>query len=263
MQRSSTLIDPESLKQRPISQHMDSFQSAPSNLQRRKTLINFDEEIPGAPRGQNLTVNHNANQNMSSSRSVFGVDTLWAEACALEERAGGAAQAKSVLSRGLKECRNSGLLWSMAIWAEPRPSRKARSADAIRACGNDPLLLCTVARLLWAERKIEKAREWFKRAISEAASKDMDVGDVWGWWLKFEREHGTTVRVYTYFLPCFHIPGRLCERGIANSELGFWNYRNIKRKLSNDALLLHRAIRLCGNPSQKTRRMWGRTRNKF
>lgn len=126
-----------------------------------------------------------------------GVDTLWAEACALEERAGGAAQAKSVLSRGLKECRNSGLLWSMAIWAEPRPSRKARSADAIRACGNDPLLLCTVARLLWAERKIEKAREWFKRAISEAASKDMDVGDVWGWWLKFEREHGTTVRVYT------------------------------------------------------------------
>ena len=77
MQRSSTLIDPESLKQRPISQHMDSFQSAPSNLQRRKTLINFDEEIPGAPRGQNLTVNHNANQNMSSSKSVFGVDTLW------------------------------------------------------------------------------------------------------------------------------------------------------------------------------------------
>ena len=81
----------------------------------------------------------------------------------------------------------------MAIWAEPRPSRKARSADAIKACGNDPLLLCTVARLLWAERKIEKAREWFKRAITEAAGKDMDLGDIWGWWLKFEREHGTAV----------------------------------------------------------------------
>jgi pre-mRNA-processing factor 6 len=75
----------------------------------------------------------------------------------------------------------------MSIWAEARPARKSRSADALKKCADNPLVICTVARLFWAERKIEKAREWFARAVKA----DRDVGDVWGWWLKFERQHGT------------------------------------------------------------------------
>ncbi|KAH8091002.1 PRP1 splicing factor, N-terminal-domain-containing protein [Cristinia sonorae] len=116
-----------------------------------------------------------------------GVDILWAEAVGVEERSGGAAQAKTVLARGLQECPTSGLLWSMAIWSEPRPTRKSRSADALRKSADDPLIICTVARLFWAERKIEKARQWFERAVKI----NPDLGDVWGWWLKFERQHGT------------------------------------------------------------------------
>ncbi|CAL1712307.1 unnamed protein product [Somion occarium] len=116
-----------------------------------------------------------------------GSDVLWAEAVGVEERSGGTAQAKTVLARGLQECPNSGLLWSMAIWAEPRPTRKSRSADALRKAADDPLIICTVARLFWAERKIEKARQWFERAVKI----NPDIGDVWGWWLKFERQHGT------------------------------------------------------------------------
>ncbi|GJE91643.1 pre-mRNA-splicing factor prp1 [Phanerochaete sordida] len=116
-----------------------------------------------------------------------GIDLLWAEAVGVEERSGGAAQAKTVLSRGLQECPTSGLLWSMAIWQEPRPTRKSRSADALRKAADDPLIICTVARLFWNERKIEKARQWFERAVKI----NPDLGDVWGWWLKFERQHGT------------------------------------------------------------------------
>ncbi|OCH87953.1 hypothetical protein OBBRIDRAFT_758962 [Obba rivulosa] len=116
-----------------------------------------------------------------------GNDQLWAEAVGVEERSGGATQAKTVLARGLQECPNSGLLWSMAIWAEPRPTRKSRSADALRKAADDPLVLCTVARLFWAERKIEKARQWFERAVAA----NPDLGDTWAWWLKFERQHGT------------------------------------------------------------------------
>ncbi|KAI0687857.1 PRP1 splicing factor, N-terminal-domain-containing protein [Cytidiella melzeri] len=116
-----------------------------------------------------------------------GRDELWAEAVGVEERSGGAAQAKTVLARGLQECPTSGLLWSMAIWAEPRPMRKSRSADALRKAADDPLIICTVARLFWAERKIEKARQWFERAVKV----NPDLGDVWGWWLKFEQQHGT------------------------------------------------------------------------
>ncbi|EKM52026.1 uncharacterized protein PHACADRAFT_31805 [Phanerochaete carnosa HHB-10118-sp] len=116
-----------------------------------------------------------------------GSDLLWAEAIGVEERSGGAAQAKTVLSRGLQECPSSGLLWSMAIWQEPRPTRKSRSADALRKAADDPLIICTVARLFWNERKIEKARQWFERAVKI----NPDLGDVWAWWLKFERQHGT------------------------------------------------------------------------
>ncbi|KAF9783203.1 PRP1 splicing factor, N-terminal-domain-containing protein [Thelephora terrestris] len=114
-------------------------------------------------------------------------EQLWAETVGVEERSGGAAQAKAMLSRGLQECPESGLLWTMSVWSEPRPARKTRSADALRKTKDNPLVICTVARIFWSERKIEKAREWFGRALAQ----DSDLGDVWAWWLKFERQHGT------------------------------------------------------------------------
>ncbi|CAE6483898.1 unnamed protein product, partial [Rhizoctonia solani] len=114
-------------------------------------------------------------------------DVLWAESAGVEERSTGAAQAKVVLARGLQECPTSGLLWSLAIWLEPRATRKARSVDALKKSSDDPVIVCTVARLFWAEGKIEKARQWFQRAIAI----DKDLGETWAWWLKFERQHGT------------------------------------------------------------------------
>lgn len=159
-----------------------------------------------------------------------GEDSLWAEAVRVEERVGGAgnAQAKSLLSRGLQECPASGRLWSMSIWMEARPARKTRSVDALKKGGEDGRIVASVARLFWSERKIEKAREWFRRAVSlpcsgsvsstsgsrlrnvtssvkgkggveEAAAEGEgtegwergDNGDTWGWWLKFERAYGT------------------------------------------------------------------------
>ena len=120
---------------------------------------------------------------------IPGSDVLWGEAVGVEERAGSTQQAKTVLARGLQECPTSGTLWSMAIWSEARPTRKAKSADALKKCSTDTQVICAVARLFWSERKIEKARQWFARAVAA----DPDFGDCWGWWLKFEREHGTAV----------------------------------------------------------------------
>ena len=92
MKRSSTLIDPESLKQRPTSTFVreDSAQTAPEagagGLARRnsahaKTLINFDDEIPGAPRGSFLAAGNKdgggGGGGGAGTRSVFCVDTLW------------------------------------------------------------------------------------------------------------------------------------------------------------------------------------------
>ncbi|OLY79079.1 Pre-mRNA-processing factor 6 [Smittium mucronatum] len=93
--------------------------------------------------------------------------------------------AKSLLSRAVKECPKSGILWSEYIIRESRPQRKARSVDALKNCdNNDPIIVSTIARLFWSERKIDKARSWFERACKL----DPSYGDGWAWWLKFELE---------------------------------------------------------------------------
>lgn len=144
-------------------------------------------------------------------------DLLWAEAVGVEERSANATpspemfkpgalatitastpQAKAMLSRALQECPSSGLLWSLALMSEPRASRKTKSVDALRKTKDSPLVVCTVARVFWADRMIERARDWFGRATKT----DQDAGDVWAWWLKFERMHGTEVCV-TLLLPLF------------------------------------------------------------
>ncbi|KZP07498.1 hypothetical protein FIBSPDRAFT_875426 [Athelia psychrophila] len=114
-------------------------------------------------------------------------EDLWAEAVGVEDRSGAPQQAKALLSRGLQECPTSGQLWAMSIWSEPRPTRKSRSVDALKKSADNPVIICTVARLFWAERKVEKARQWFGRAVAT----NPDLGDSWGWWMKFERQHGT------------------------------------------------------------------------
>lgn len=111
---------------------------------------------------------------------------LWSEAIRLETRGGNAPMARALMAKALQECPDSGLLWSQAILMEARPQRKARSADALRKCENNPLVLVTVARLFWADRKVDKARNWFNRAIKV----DADMGDSWAWCLRFEMMHG-------------------------------------------------------------------------
>jgi hypothetical protein len=86
----------------------------------------------------------------------------------VEERSGGPAQAKAMLSRALQECPTS-----VALWVEPRASRKTKTKD-------NPLVVCTFARILWADRVVERARDWFGRATAT----NPDLGDIWGWWLQ-------------------------------------------------------------------------------
>ncbi|EIN10747.1 hypothetical protein PUNSTDRAFT_85042 [Punctularia strigosozonata HHB-11173 SS5] len=79
-QRSSTLIDPSSFQQRPVSQRMSSFHSQgtmDNRLSRRnsKTLLNFDDDGPQRSPVSPGTLS--TDNQMSKSRSVFGVDTLW------------------------------------------------------------------------------------------------------------------------------------------------------------------------------------------
>lgn len=75
VQRSGTLIDPESL-QKPISRHQDSLGPVPAVARRNsaniRPLLDFDDNQPG-----NKTSLH-PNPRARNGRSVFGTDTLWA-----------------------------------------------------------------------------------------------------------------------------------------------------------------------------------------
>ena len=68
----------------------------------------------------------------------------------------------------------------------PRPQRKSKSVDALKRCDNDPYVIAAVAKLFWNDRKVEKARSWFNRAVTL----NPDVGDFWVWYYQFELQHG-------------------------------------------------------------------------
>lgn len=90
---------------------------------------------------------------------------------------------------GLQTLPTSGALHSHSVWSEPRPVRKARSVDALKKTNNSVVIILTVARLFWGDRKVDKARDWFTKAVSA----DSDYGDAWAWWYRFEKQHGTPV----------------------------------------------------------------------
>ncbi|CAG8952345.1 hypothetical protein HYFRA_00001091 [Hymenoscyphus fraxineus] len=113
---------------------------------------------------------------------------LWTESVRIERRANNISQAKVLMAKALQEVPNSGLLYSESIWyLEPRTQRKPRALEAIKKVDNDPLLFVTIARIFWGERRLEKAQNWFEKAIIL----DSDLGDTWAWYYKFLLQHGT------------------------------------------------------------------------
>ncbi|KAH6891392.1 PRP1 splicing factor, N-terminal-domain-containing protein [Thelonectria olida] len=113
---------------------------------------------------------------------------IWCESVRLERRAGIMAQAKSIMAKAQQEVPKSGLLWEEQIWhLEPRTQRKPRSLEAIKKVDNDPVLFTAVARIFWADRKLDKAQNWFEKALVL----DSDCGDSWAWYYKFLLQHGT------------------------------------------------------------------------
>ncbi|XP_035659533.1 pre-mRNA-processing factor 6-like [Branchiostoma floridae] len=112
---------------------------------------------------------------------------LWLESVRLEWRASNRQIAQSLMARALQECPTAGRLWAEAIFMEARPQRKTKSVDALKRCEHDAHVLLAVARLFWSERKVNKSREWFNRAVKI----DPDQGDAWAYFYKFETQHGT------------------------------------------------------------------------
>jgi len=114
-------------------------------------------------------------------------EDLWLESVRIEQRAGNTSVAANLLAKALQELPTSGVLWALKIELEPKPTRRARSFDALKANESDARIFLAVARVFWEDRKLEKARVWFQRAVET----DSLLGDAWANWYKFEVQHGT------------------------------------------------------------------------
>lgn len=112
---------------------------------------------------------------------------LWLEAIRLERRAGNEKLALTLMARALQECPSSGRLLAENITTAPRVEQKSKSADAIKRCPEDPHVICAVASLFASERKKEKARKWFNKAVTL----NSDIGDSWAKYYAFEVQHGS------------------------------------------------------------------------
>ncbi|XP_077241716.1 protein STABILIZED1-like [Tasmannia lanceolata] len=112
---------------------------------------------------------------------------LWLAAVRAESRHGNKKEADILMAKALQECPTSGILWAASIEMVPRSERKIKSRDALKRCGHDAHVIAAVAKLFWHDRKVDKARIWFNRAVTLAP----DVGDFWALYYKFELQHGS------------------------------------------------------------------------
>ncbi|KAF2730872.1 hypothetical protein EJ04DRAFT_514942 [Polyplosphaeria fusca] len=113
---------------------------------------------------------------------------LLLEGVRLERRVNDVPAATKLMAIALKECPLSGALWAERIMhLESRTQRKPRALEAVKTIENSPEIFVTIARVFWAERRLEKAASWFTRACNT----DADYGDAWVWYYKYLEQHGT------------------------------------------------------------------------
>ncbi len=154
---------------------------------------------------------------------------LWLEGIRMEIRTQNRKIAQTLFSKGLQECPTSGLLWSQAILMESRPRQKAKSFDALKRCDQDPLVICTVARIFLVDLKIDKAKRWFQRAVAIAP----ENGDLWAWNYKFLLEHGSDEEKEELKKKCAE----------ANPRHGEY-FRFIARKFENQKKPVHELLQM-------------------
>lgn len=160
-----------------------------------------DQSVNGSAADQKLTAGapSTVGAGFTKARSLLELgrlknpknDELWLEAVRLERRSGNTKLAESLMARALQECPKSGRLLAENVLTAPRVEQKARSRDAVGANAESPLVIAAVAALFSSDRKTEKARKWYERAVLL----DQDNGDLWARYYKFEQQHGNVDKI--------------------------------------------------------------------
>ena len=140
------------------------------------SYINFEANLKNFPRARSILEN-------AKVRIKKNVD-LWITCINLERKAENLEGALYFIAKGLQELPDSGELWALAIELEPKATRKTKIVAALKNCENDPLVLTSVGKLFWKEKKLEKAKRWVERAIALRPK----LGDAWAYYIKIVEE---------------------------------------------------------------------------
>lgn len=111
---------------------------------------------------------------------------LWLACINLERQAGNLEGALYFIAKGLQDLPDCGELWALAIELEPKTTRKTKIVAALKCCDNNPLVLTSVGKLFWKEKKLDKAKRWVERAIALKPK----LGDAWVYYVKICEEMG-------------------------------------------------------------------------
>lgn len=155
-----------------------------------------------------------------------GLEQLWLESVRVEIRCGNAKMAQTMMARALQECPTAGILWAEAIETDPKSAKRSRTEEALKNCGDHPLVVLAIARFFAEERRLEKARAWMERAVVL----DPDFGDAWANYYKFESQHSVPEKRDEIAKRCVAADPHHGERWIAVSkslEAVKWNTETI------------------------------------
>ena len=100
-----------------------------------------------------------------------------------------------VLNKALKECPNSGMLWSMAIELE-KNNKHAKASDALKKCETSIYVKTAVGKLYAKEKHLEKARTWLDNAVRS----NPEYGDAWIYYYSLEKQLGDEVIVIIKYI---------------------------------------------------------------
>eukprot|EP01103_Thecamoeba_quadrilineata_P011033 TRINITY_DN2549_c0_g1_i1.p1 TRINITY_DN2549_c0_g1~~TRINITY_DN2549_c0_g1_i1.p1 ORF type:complete len:437 (+),score=89.55 TRINITY_DN2549_c0_g1_i1:187-1497(+) len=169
---------------------------------------------------------------------------LWLWAVRVELRANNKKIAATLLAKALQDHPKAGILWAQAIAMEPKPRQKTKSVDALKRCDDDPYVLVAVARLFWEDRKVDKARTWFDRAVTLYG----DQGDAWANFYKFEAQYGTPDNQQSVIKRCADADPHHGEMWTSVSKNPANHRLTIEQILVKVALLLDDSTALLGPP---------------
>mmetsp|Transcript_13056 Transcript_13056/g.22359 ORF Transcript_13056/g.22359 Transcript_13056/m.22359 type:complete len:902 (-) Transcript_13056:18-2723(-) len=157
----------------------------------------FKEGVKHTPNSVNLWICYSRCEETQSSaraRSILerarsknpNSPKLWIEAIEVEQRVDNLVMAEKLMAKALQDCPHSGLVWAKSISMEPRKKRVGKLLQALNECDSDPHVMMAAANIFWEDRKVDKARNWFDRAVKL----DNDLGDAWAAFYKFELQFG-------------------------------------------------------------------------